>query len=61
LANADQAHVFNRYVPEKIPFAITYYQKETTWLYEVYDWQLADHKFICGDYSIADIATLPWD
>jgi len=55
-----QAHVFNRYAPEKIPFAIDRYQKETRRIYEVYDRQLADNEFICGDYSIADIAAFPW-
>ena len=29
-------------------------------LYGVSDKQLANHEFICGDYSIADIATYPW-
>ncbi len=55
-----QAHVFNRYAPEKIPFAIERYQKETRRLYEVYDSRLKDHEFLCDDISIADIATFPW-
>lgn len=55
-----QAHVFNRYAPEKIPFAIERYQKETRRLYEVYDSRLENHEFICGDISIADFATFPW-
>ena len=55
-----QAHVFNRYAPEKIPFAIERYQKETRRLYEVYDARLANSEFICNDISIADFATFPW-
>ena len=55
-----QAHVFNRYAPEKIPYAIERYQKETRRLYEVYDRRLADREFLCDDLSIADIATFPW-
>ncbi len=55
-----QAHVFNRYAPEKIPFAITRYQNETRRLYEVYDQRLANREFICDELSIADIATFPW-
>ena len=55
-----QAHVFNRYAPEKIPFAIERYQKETRRLYEVYDTRLENSEFICGDISIADFATFPW-
>ena len=55
-----QAHVFNRYAPEKIPFAIERYQKETRRLYEVYDKRLVDHEFLCDDISIADFATFPW-
>ena len=55
-----QAHVFVRYAPEKIPFAIKRYQDETRRLYEVYDQQLSENEFLCGDLSIADFATFPW-
>ena len=55
-----QANVFFRYMDEKIPVAISRYQNECRRLYEVLDKQLQDHKWICGEYSIADIATWPW-
>jgi GST-like protein len=55
-----QANVFFRYAPEKIPFAIERYQKETRRLYEVMDRRLGDAEYLAGDYSIADIATWPW-
>lgn len=55
-----QANVFNSYVPEKIPYAIERYQKETLRLYGVLDKQLAKSEFIAGEYSIADMATWPW-
>lgn len=55
-----QANVFYRYAPEKIPYAIERYQREVRRLYEVYDRRLADHEFLAGEYSIADMATWPW-
>jgi GST-like protein len=55
-----QANVFFRYAPEKIPFAIERYQKETRRLYEVLDRRLAEAEYLAGDYSIADVATWPW-
>ena len=55
-----QANVFFRYMDEKIPIAISRYQNECRRLYEVLDKQLQDNKWICGEYSIADIATWPW-
>ncbi|MEM6400417.1 MAG: glutathione binding-like protein [Cyanobacteria bacterium P01_D01_bin.116] len=55
-----QFNHFNRYAPEKISYAIERYKKETLRLYGVLDKQLADKNYICGDYSIADIATFPW-
>ena len=55
-----QAGVFFRYAPEKIPFAIDRYQRETRRLYEVLDRRLAKAPYLAGDYSIADVATFPW-
>ena len=55
-----QAHVFYRYAPEKIEYAIERYQKETMRLYSVLNKQLKDYEYLAGDLSIADIATWPW-
>lgn len=55
-----QNHHFSRYAPEKIPYAIARYQKETERLYDVLDKRLNGREFICGAYSIADIASYPW-
>jgi GSH-dependent disulfide-bond oxidoreductase len=57
---AGQNHHFARYAPEKIPYAIERYVKETHRLYGVLDKRLADRAFIAGEYSIADIAAYPW-
>ena len=55
-----QAHVFVRYAPEHIPYAVERYQRETRRLYEVLDRRLADVPFLAGAYGIADMATWPW-
>jgi len=55
-----QAHVFFRYAPERIEYAIERYQGETARLYRVLDERLRDREFLAGEYSIADIATWPW-
>ena len=55
-----QANVFYRYAPEKIDYAIDRYQRETHRLYSVLDGRLADHDYLAGDYSIADMASWPW-
>jgi GSH-dependent disulfide-bond oxidoreductase len=55
-----QANVFFRYAEEKIPYAISRYQREVRRLYEVYDRRLAAEPFLAGEYSIADMATWPW-
>jgi GST-like protein len=55
-----QANVFFRYWPEKYQPAIDRYQKETRRLYEVLDTRLRGREWLCDDYSIADIAHLPW-
>jgi len=55
-----QANVFFRYFPEKLPSVIARYQGETMRLLRVMDARLADHEYLAGDYSIADIACWPW-
>ncbi|MGJ8662913.1 MAG: glutathione S-transferase family protein [Marinicella sp.] len=55
-----QANVFYRYFPEKIPAAIERYQNEVKRLFSVLDKQLAQHEYLAGEYSIADIANWSW-
>ena len=56
-----QNHHFNRYAPEKIPYAMGRYVNETRRLYGVLDRRLDGRAFIAGkDYSIADMAAYPW-
>jgi GST-like protein len=55
-----QNHHFTRYAPEKIPYAIDRYVRETNRLYGVLNGRLAGREFIAGAYSIADMAAYPW-
>ena len=55
-----QANVFFRYFPEKIQPAIARYQGECARLFGVLDGHLANHEYLAGDYSIADIANWAW-
>lgn len=55
-----QANVFYRYFPEKIQPAIDRYQGESKRLFRVLDTHLANHEFLAGDYSIADMANFAW-
>jgi len=55
-----QTHHFRRYAPEKIDYAINRYTNEAGRIYDVIDRRLADHEYLAGPYSIADIATWPW-
>lgn len=56
-----QNHHFNRYAPNKIPYAIERYVNETHRLYGVLDRRLDGREFIAGrDYTIADMAAYPW-
>ncbi len=55
-----QANVFYRYAPEKIPYAIERYQKETLRLYQVLEGQLRNREYLADEISIADFATFPW-
>jgi GST-like protein len=58
---AGQNHHFSQYAPEKIPYAIERYTKETARLYGVLNKHLADGRdYIASEYSIADMACYPW-
>jgi GST-like protein len=57
---AGQNGHFNVYAPEKVPYAIDRYTRETNRLYGVLDRRLADRDYVAGEFSIADIAAYPW-
>ncbi|WP_408095838.1 glutathione binding-like protein [Peredibacter sp. HCB2-198] len=58
---AGQNHHFRNYAPEKIPYAIERYVKETSRLYSVLDKHLADRDWVAANqYTIADMAIYPW-
>ena len=61
---AGQNGHFNHAAPEKIPYAIDRYERETARLFAVLDRRLTERDFVAGagrgDYSIADIASYPW-
>lgn len=51
---------FKFYAPETIPYAQERYMSEALRLFGVLDRRLEVREFICGDYSIADMACWPW-
>ena len=56
-----QAHHFLQYAPEKIEYAVNRYRNEAKRLYGVLDRQLKSSEWLaCGEYTIADMATMPW-
>ena len=56
-----QAHHFLGYAPEKIPYAMNRYRNEANRLYGVIDRRLRESRYLaCGEYTIADMATVPW-
>ena len=58
---AGQNHHFVGYAPERIPYAMDRYVKETNRLYGVLDRRLQGREFVAGaGYSIADMACYPW-
>jgi GST-like protein len=58
---AGQNHHFAQYAPEKLPYAIDRYVRETNRLYGVLDRRLERNEWLGGgEYSIADLASYPW-
>jgi len=56
-----QAHHFLQYAPEKIEYAMNRYRNEANRLYGVVERRLKESKFLaCGEYTIADMAAMPW-
>jgi GST-like protein len=56
-----QAHHFLQYAPEKIEYAMNRYRNEANRLYGVVDRQLRESSYLaCDEYTIADMATVPW-
>lgn len=55
-----QAQHFFRYAPEPVPYAIKRYQKEARRLLKLLDERLQGREYVCGEYSIADMACFPW-
>ena len=57
---AGQLGHFTNYAPEKIPYALNRYGDEYNRLLGVIEKRLAGKDYLCGDYSIADMASWPW-
>lgn len=55
-----QVHHFVKYNAGKAPYAEERFSAEARRLYGVLDQRLAEHEYLSGSYSIADIATWPW-
>ena len=55
-----QAHHFNRFAPEQVPYAIKRYSDEAKRLWGVLNTQLTKRQFVCDELTIADFAIYPW-
>ncbi len=56
-----QAHHFNQFAKEDVPYAKKRYTDEARRLYGVMNGRLGESEYLGGpDYTIADIATFPW-
>jgi len=55
-----QVHHFVRFNPGKSAYAEERFKTEAKRLYGVLDRRLAEHEYLAGTYSIADVATWPW-
>src|SRR5688572_32097951 len=56
-----RSHHFLGYAPEKIEYAMNRYRNEANRLYGVVDRRLKESRYLaCDEYTIADMATMPW-
>ncbi len=55
-----QAHHWSALAPESSELALRHYKELATRVYRLLDDQLADNRYLAGDYSVADIAAYPW-
>lgn len=55
-----QCNHFRRYARDNIPYAIDRYTNECKRLYWVMEKHLRDREYVAGDYTIADMALMPW-
>lgn len=55
-----QAHHFNRFAPEPIPYALQRYNNEAQRLWRVLDTRLTNRNYVVDELSIADFAIYPW-
>jgi GST-like protein len=55
-----QNNHFSNYATDKIQYAMDRYRGEVNRLYGVMNKRLADHDYLAGPYSIADMACYPW-
>jgi GST-like protein len=55
-----QLGYFLKFAPEPLPAMIERYSKEAHRLFRVLDKHLGDHRYLAGDFSIADIMNFTW-
>ena len=55
-----QNHHFSRFAPVRLEYPTKRYQDETKRLYGVLNKRLEDRDYVAGEYSIADMAIVPW-
>lgn len=56
-----QAHHFRHYAPQRVPYGIERYTKETARLYGVLNERLGRSRYVgCNELTIADISLWPW-
>lgn len=55
-----QSTHFRHHAPEQLPYAVERYTNEAARLFRILNDRLADRECVAGEFSIADMAILPW-